>query len=73
MGRKDNDSPLSEWEQLKIAGGYLIREFQDDPRFISVDYWKECGECGFWLCVTEIIDDAPEEFMTFEIDQKIVE
>ena len=72
MARKTEDIP-TEKELLDVAIEFLTREYQDDPRFIRVDSWRECGEFGLWLCVLEEIESAPEEFMSFELCQKIVE
>lgn len=73
MAKKPKDKAPTEWELLLVAGEFLTREFQDDSRFIRVDYWKECGECGLWLCTSEVIEDLPEEFMDFELDQKVIQ
>lgn len=73
MPKKAKEEFVSEKDLILSAGEFLTREYQDDHRFIRVDYWRECGEFGLWLCVSELIEDLPDTFMNFDLDQKVVE
>jgi hypothetical protein len=64
---------ITEHDALMSATEFLTREYQDNPKFITVEHWRECGEWGLWLCVSELIDDIPEEFMDFDLDQKVID
>lgn len=72
MAKSKKEELLTEAELVKVAGEFLTREFQNDSRFLRVDYWRECGEFGLWLYTSEFIEEYPEYFMDFEIDQKVI-
>jgi hypothetical protein len=73
MAKPKQPEFVSEWDLVQSAGEFLTREYQSDHRFIRVDYWRECGEFGLWLCVSELIEGLPETFMDFDLDQKVIE
>lgn len=72
MKKKKNAQERTEREEFLSAVEYLTRQYQNDSRFIKVEPWRECGEYGFWLCLSELIPNVPEEFMGFEVDIKII-
>lgn len=72
MAAKKQPEFVSECDLIQSAGEFLTRKYQDDHRFIRVDYWRECGEFGLWLYVSEPVEDLPETFMDFDLDQKVV-
>jgi hypothetical protein len=70
---KPKEEVLSESQLIARALDVLNKRFKNHHSFICASSWRECGEYGIFVHVVEYSKDFPTEFMSFEVNQKLVE